>query len=104
MNMQLKVSTEVLRSEADQMTDHIDVIRTQWDNIRTIGNNTTGYWEGHTENKHLKLIKKTEDDMDELLRRLTEHPADILKMAGIYEEAEESSVEVANILPADVIL
>ena len=34
-----------------------------------------------------------ENDIQFLIRRLSEHPVDLLEMAGIYSEAEKSATE-----------
>ncbi len=42
-------------------------------------------------------------DIDQIVRRLSEHPDDLLKIANLYVEAEKKSAEVPASLGADLI-
>ena len=46
----------------------------------------------------------SDDDIETIVRRLKEHPRDLLEMAGIYVETEESAVQAAESLVQDVIV
>ena len=42
--------------------------------------------------------------MESVFQRLKNHPLNLLKMAGIYDDAEEKSVQMTASLPDDAIL
>ena len=44
------------------------------------------------------------DDIAEVIKRLKDHPVNLLKMAGIYTETEAVLTEVSQSLVADVIV
>lgn len=44
-----------------------------------------------------------DDDWTYIIKRLKEHPEDLLEMAGVYKEAEKTTTQIANSLPGDVI-
>ena len=41
--------------------------------------------------------------MEKVIKRLKEHPKDLLDMAGLYVKGESAASEIATALPADVI-
>ena len=41
--------------------------------------------------------------MEKVIKRLKEHPKDLLDMAGLYVKGEDAASKVAAALPADVI-
>ena len=43
-------------------------------------------------------------EVEKVIRRLNEHPTDLLEMAGVYIKAESEAVQFANVLPDDVIV
>ena len=49
------------------------------------------------------MLKDNEEDVQKIIRRLNEHPVDLLKMAGIYEKAEVAAKALANTLSDHVI-
>lgn len=104
MECRLKVSTDTLREKADEISDSIAVISREWQDLSDTVTQSTSYWEGDTSDKHQKYLNSVRDDVDMIIRRLSEHPTDLLKMAGIYEGAEDEASDLAKALPANVIL
>ena len=52
----------------------------------------------------MEYYNDVKDDVETIIRRLKEHPADLLKMAGIYEDSESFAQQIASALPEDVIV
>jgi hypothetical protein len=38
-----------------------------------------------------------------MIKRLKEHPTNLLEMAGVYEETEQEIVQLTSALPDDII-
>lgn len=104
MDFQLTVSTDVLREKAGEISDGVKQLRTDWDEIKRIVENSKSYWKGESGTEHRKRLASMEDDTDTALRRLEEHHGDLLQMAGIYETTENEITEVNSGLPSDVIV
>ena len=96
----LRVSTDVLKSKADEIKGQIQAIETNWKQLCSIVERSEGYCEG---DNHIKMQKDNEEDVQKIIRRLNEHPVDLLKMAGIYEKAEVAAKALANTLSDHVI-
>lgn len=102
--IQLKVSTDTLKSKAMEISGQISNIDSNWKQISALIRNSQSYWQGDAGNQYRKYLKKNDDDVKKLLKRLQEHPIDLQKMAGVYVEAEEEAKQASFVLPDDVIV
>lgn len=99
----LKVSPEEMKKKAEKVQSQINSIKKDWNRIDEIIQKTRNYWEGDASVKHKNHKSMLEDDLSYVLKRLQEHPEDLLKMAGVYEESTQTAQKIANSLPNDVI-
>lgn len=104
MGIVLKVTPDVLTQMASDIEKQISDIQTQFDEIDTEINKTRGYWEGEASDEHLSRYEKMKDSWETAVKRLSEHPDKLLRMAGIYREKEAAALEKAQALQADVII
>lgn len=104
MEFQLTVSTDVLKSVAEEISGSIECIKQEWSEIRNIVENSEYYWEGDSSTEHRKRLSEINDDVETTIKRLAEHPGDLLQMAGIYDTTEKSISGMNSNLPADVIV
>lgn len=98
-----KVSTDALREKAQEIQTQIASIESAWNQIADIVDRSRNYWAGDASEVHLAYRKDIEEDAEEVLQRLREHPTDLLTMAGVYEAAEQEAMALAAALPDDVI-
>lgn len=103
MAIVLKVKPEVLKSKADSISSSIGTIEKELNEIGRTILGTKKYWEGDASDMHQKYYKKIEEDIPTVIKRLKEHPKDLLSMAEIYDAAESSNQQLANKLPENVI-
>lgn len=100
----LKVSLDKMKSKASELTEQINNIETNWKNLAGVVRKSKSYWQGDASDLHRKYLKECEEEVQEILKRLKEHPSDLLAMMGIYDEAEKKAEQIANSLPDDVIV
>lgn len=100
----LKVAPSVLKTQSGVVSSEINTLEQAWREMESVIKKTKGYWEGQASNQHLEYYNDVKDDMETIIRRLKEHPVDLLKMAGIYEESENMAQQIASSLPEDVIV
>lgn len=103
-DFKLKVTPDVLKSQAQAIKSEISSIEKQWANIETLIKRSKGYWEGEASQQHIKYYNEVKEPVKKVIKRLKEHPDDLLKMAGIYDTAEKQAASLANTLPDDVIV
>ncbi len=102
-NVEIKVKDDALLSAASTLKDRISDMRSSYDKVMEIVQKTGGYWIGLAGDAHRSAFLEQQDDIDQIVRRLSEHPDDLLKIANLYVEAEKKSAEVPASLGADLI-
>lgn len=100
----LRVTPEILERKADEFTGIIQEIKTHFDKIESIADRTKGYWQGEAGDQDRTGYASYKDDIAFILRRLQEHPTDLLSMAGIYREAERDVASTNAALKTDQIV
>lgn len=100
----LRVTPETLKKKADEFTGIINEIKGHFDQIESVSERTKGYWQGEAGDKDRTGYASYKDDINYIIRRLMEHPADLLTMAGIYREAEHDVVSTNAALKTDLIV
>lgn len=101
---QLKVTPDVLKTQAQTIRSEINSVEKQWKNIETLIIRSKGYWEGEASQQHIKFYNEVKDSVNQVIKRLKEHPDDLLKMAGIYDTAEKEAAGLTTSLPDEVII
>ncbi len=102
-NVSIKVTPEVLVSKADEVSIKIEKIASSFSELEKIMTGTESYWQGEAGEIHRKLYKDQKKNMDEIIRRLKEHPIDLRSIAQKYKIVETEAVSLAASLPGDVI-
>jgi WXG100 family type VII secretion target len=100
----LKVTPSQLKAKASEITKQINDFENNWNKLSEIVRNSKGYWVGDASNAHQRIFQGCQDDVRMVIKRLKEHPEDLLNMAGIYEESENKASQLAMALPDDVIV
>jgi WXG100 family type VII secretion target len=102
-SIQLKVDVDALVEKSSEISDVVGKIKTSYESLKSIAEASSGYWEGDAANAFRKYVKSIDKDMQSVLKRLGEHPTDLLKMADVYEKTESAIIEQADTLPENVI-
>lgn len=100
----LKVTPNVLKTQSGVVSSEVNSLERTWREMESVFKKTKGYWEGEASTQHMEYYDDVKDDVETIIRRLKEHPVDLLKMAGIYEESESAAQQIASTLPEDVIV
>lgn len=90
------VTPEELRRKAEDVTKRVTVISNHFSAIAGIVNRTGGYWLGEAGEHHRKMYETEKEQIELMLRRLKEHPSDLVQMAANYEAAEQAIIEAVN--------
>ena len=100
----LRVDANVLRQKSSEFTVIINELKTHFDQIEDVSKRTKGYWQGEAGDKDRAGYESFKDEISYIIKRLQEHPVDLLKMAGLYEETEQGIVTTNEILRTDLIV
>lgn len=103
-NLVLRVTPETLETKADEFSTVVRQLDTCFSRIQTISSKTKGYWHGDAGDCDRSGYASYQDDIRFIIRRLSEHPTDLLQMAGIYKEAERDAADTNSQLKTDTIV
>lgn len=99
----IKVKPEVLVEKAHEVSASIRKMANCFDDLERIINRTSYYWIGEAGDMHRKLYQVQRENVDEMMRRLKEHPEDLLTISQNYVQTERAVEAIANELSGDVI-
>lgn len=91
----IKVSPEIMANQAQTIQSCVDNIRRHFESIDQKVKGAAAYWEGEAASLHLSTHNRIKKESDILTRKLSEHPNDLLKMAGIYRSGEQQNAQDA---------
>ena len=103
-NFELKVEPSVLKSKAMEVDRLAGNMERHFRQMEGYINSTRNMWIGEAGDLHRSLYDQQKEKIYEMLQRLKEHPRDLMMMAGVYEEAENTNEEAASLLRGDVIV
>lgn len=103
MSIQLKVTPEALKTKASEVSDQIRELRNCFNTIEDTVKKSSVYWVGNAGNRARKEFDSQKDDIQVIIKRFSEHPPELLQMAGIYIAAETEIKSNNDSLDADVI-
>jgi len=100
----LHVDPDQLKAKAGSVQISISAMRSAVEEIDRIANGFKGYWGVMAREAKDEELKTYMEYAENILLRLSEHPKDLLQMAGIYEAAEKDNTEKSADLMTDVIV
>ncbi|MBR3307992.1 MAG: WXG100 family type VII secretion target [Lachnospiraceae bacterium] len=103
-NFELKVEPGVLKDKADEVIALHTTMKTLFDEMKANVASTSGFWRGEAGDANRKAYNDLSDRIEDMLKRLGEHPVDLMKMAGVYDAAEAEAKEVGSALRGNVIV
>lgn len=99
----VKVRPEVLAEKSQEVSASIRKMASCFEELERIISRTGYYWIGEAGDMHRKLYQEQREAVDEMMKRLEEHPKDLLTISQTYVQAEQAVTSIANELPGDVI-
>lgn len=100
----VRVTPEKLVSQAEEVRRLGNDMQRRFTVLENTMARTRGYWIGEAGDLHRKLYDEQKDNVNQMLRRLLEHPDDLLAISENYKAAEKTNVASATALEADVIV
>lgn len=101
--MTVRVSPEVMRAQAQEVLNKAQSVEKRLKRVKEIIEGTGSHWEGEAGNLHRDIFKGQWPQIEEVIRRVKEHPADLGLMATNYEQAEASNVNKSTALPDSLL-
>lgn len=102
-NISVKVSPEALVTQAVEVRRLATDMKRRFEILEDTMDKTKGYWLGEAGELHRKLYNEQKEKVTTMLKRLLEHPDDLLAISENYKMAENINVQSASLLDADLI-
>lgn len=100
----LRVTPEILTSKSNEVAQKVNSMRRYMEELRSTIDKTRGYWVGEAGDIHRQMYYALEQDTEEILKRLAEHPVDLVEIAQKYSDVELKIQQIVQELPSDVIV
>lgn len=100
---EILVTPDILKQTAGEVSGYISTVERLFSSIQTTIGRTKYYWVGEAGDLHRKAFEEQADDVAEILVRLKEHPTDLLKIANIYEDTENTQAEASRQMSSNLI-
>lgn len=102
-DVHIKVDSAVLRDKAASVSKSIASMSGSLEQLESIISRTSSYWIGEAGDMHRKIYMDQRPQLEEMMKRLKEHPTDLLAIAQTYDTVEAAVQEIASELPGDII-
>lgn len=99
----LKVSPEEMIAQAERVKAGVDNVARQFEAVGERVRGSVSYWEGVSSSRHVVRFDKIREKYETLAKCLRKRPDDLLKMAGLYNENEQSVTEASEALPGSIL-
>lgn len=100
----LTVEPDILLSQARAADSSINKMKNIFTELESIVNGTNSYWIGEAGDAHRQIYQGKKEEISDIFARLKEDVCDLQQMASLYAATENEVTEIANDLPADVII
>lgn len=100
----LKVTPEILTEKSTELANKVNSMKTRFEELKKLVEKTKGYWIGEAGDMHRTMYQDMEGDIEEILKRLGEHPVDLVTIAQQYADVELKIQQDIQELPGDVIV
>lgn len=101
--VEILVTPEVLNQKAVEVEKNVSNMRTRFETMKTLVEKSKGYWIGEAGDMHRQNYAEQQENIEQILKRLSEHPADLRSIAQTYSDTELRIEDVIQSLPGDVL-
>lgn len=102
-DVRIKVNSAVLNNKAQTVSKSITNMANSFEQLERVVSRTSYYWIGEAGDMHRKMYMNQKGQIDEMIKRLKEHPADLAAIAQTYDTTEAMVRSVTVQLPGDAI-
>ncbi|MBP3593862.1 MAG: WXG100 family type VII secretion target [Lachnospiraceae bacterium] len=100
----ISVKPEELVVKASELQRKVSSIREKFSTMTSLVEKTESYWLGEAGSFYREMYQDAIKEQESVLKRLEEHPKDLLEIAQRYSDKELHLEQLANELPGDVLV
>lgn len=99
-----RVTPEVLLAKSQTIQTQVAAMRRCFAQAEQQVNGMSGFWQGEAASAYRAAYAGHKEEIETILARLQEHVVDLNRIAGNYLQAEQTAEQLAETLPADIIV
>lgn len=99
----LQTDPDLMREKASMVQFKINQMKNAFSSLEYAVDRTKVYWIGEAADVYRTAFHEEKENIETMILRLSEHVADLQKMAAVYAGIEQEAEDIANDLPSDVI-
>lgn len=100
----VRVTPEELYRKAGEVSQHIQRLDSLFSQATKTVERTDYYWIGEAGECHRAKMRSYQDEIEDILQRLTAHVHQLEQIADNYISHEDQAASIAQALPSNVIL
>ena len=101
--IEIKVTPEVLEKKAQEVTAAVSQMERCFEQVQNLVARTRYYWVGQAGELHRELVTDKKEDMEQIIKRLKDHPDNLRKIAGTYRATESAQAEQSMRMSSNLI-
>ena len=101
--MEFSVTPQELIQKAEAMEQAIVSLKKDYADLKSLINRTSGYWIGGGGDSCRRMFMDRQEELEEMLERMRDHPEKLLNIAVVYRSGEEKIVQEHMRLPVDFL-
>lgn len=98
----LKEAPDCMREQAHSVAEQVSAMTDAFEELAAVTSRTSHYWIGEAGDHYRTLYEESKEEVRTILKRLMEHPGQLMRSAQIYEEETQDDI-LPNPLPGDII-
>lgn len=98
----LKAAPDCMREQAHSVAEQISAMADAFEELAAVTSRTSHYWIGEAGDHYRTLYEESKEEVRTILKRLKEHPGQLMQVAQIHEEEMQSEM-LLKPLPGDII-
>lgn len=103
-SLALGVTPELLKAKANEVQESVNEMGKSFQKLEGAILETDIFWKGDAGTLYRKNYIDRKNEIEQIMARMQSYPDRILRMAGIYELAEEQNEEIASSLGGELNL
>lgn len=97
------VTWEELVKKGTEVAGKVSSIRRHFEELRALMDKSRGYWLGEAGDKYRQTYNNLDKEKEEILKRLEEHPRDLVAIARKFYQVEIEIEQMIQELPGNVL-
>lgn len=102
-NITIEVTPNQLYTASSEVLKTVSTLRGRFDSLNSRVKGMKNYWEGNVSDRRQMTHAKSEQQMEEMLKILTQYAQELKQIASNYADTESQNTEASASLPSGIL-